>query len=1363
MSALSTRIANLTSEQRRAFEQRLRSAAAAVMRPSPDGDDANISYPEHRCLHEMVERQVGQSPDAVAVVFERERITYRELNDRANQLAHFLRASGVGPEVVVGVCVERSIEMVVGLLGILKAGGAYLPIDPEYPLERISFMARDGRIRLLLTQRELAERLDLDGEAPGLDVFTLDAGWGQVAAFPTTNPPNTVSPDNLAYVIYTSGSTGRPKGSMLHHRGICNRLAWMQHAYQLGAADAVLQKTSFSFDVSVWEFFWPLMTGARLVMARPGGHRDGAYLAEVIRRERVTVLHFVPSMLQAWLPERGVEECRSLRLVVCSGEALGAGLRRRVEERMDWVELENLYGPTEASVDVTRWSCRLGGEVKEVPIGRPIWNTQMYVLGRELELLPAGATGELYIGGVQLARGYAGRPDLTAERFIPHPYGTRGGERLYRTGDLGRYSKDGEIEYLGRVDEQVKIRGYRIELGEVEAALAAEERVRACVAVAREDESGHKRLVAYVVFENEVPETTTAALVRELRARLLKSLPEYMAPSAIIFMEQLPLTASGKVNRRALPAPDWSQLSRPLGYAPPRTAAEATLAGVWADVLGLERVGIRDNFFDLGGDSILSIQIVARAASAGLRLTPKQLFQHQTVEALARAAGAEGAGAEGAAAWAEQGEVTGPVALTPIQRRFFEQERARPEHFNQSVMLRLRADVRAVELREAVAALVRHHDALRLRFRRDEDGRWHQFNAAFDGGDGAASVFHEVDLGAVGEAERRAALEAAAGQAQRSLSLSDGPLLRALLVRRGEGEEPRLLLVIHHLAVDGVSWRILLEDLRSAYGQACGGRAVRLPAKTSSYQQWAALLAEYAAGGRAEAEARYWRGRAWASAGRLPRDREGGRNRRADARQAVVALSREQTGWLLQEAPAAYRTRIQELLLAALAAVLAEWAGGEAVAVELEGHGREEAVGGADVTRTVGWFTSVYPVLLRAGRGAGPGELIKGIKEQLSGVPEGGLAYGAWRYLGAEGEQVGPREAEAEVVFNYLGQLDQVLGGGAAGDERRAGAELFLGAAGEATGEGEDPEAERGWAHEINGAVAGGRLELRWSYSGEQYEAATVERLAGRYQAELIRLIEHCREEGAGGRTPSDFPLARLTQAEVDRLVGDGRAVEDIYPVTPMQQGLLFHALYAPAAGFYHQQVSCEMGGGFEAGLFVGAWREVMGRHAILRTGFVWEGVEEPLQVVYRDAEMPVGEYDWRGEGEAEQAGRWERLLAEDRERGFEPGRAPLMRLALARVGEGGYRLLWSHHHLLLDGWCLALVIKQVFSAYERLRGGGESGESAEDEGSRPYRDYIAWLRRQDLGQAEAYWRETLRGFQQPTLILERKRKGPRR
>ncbi|MFL5513040.1 MAG: amino acid adenylation domain-containing protein, partial [Gemmatimonadales bacterium] len=923
-------------------------------------NETAAEFARERCLQEWIEAQVERTPAAVALRFNEEEMSYAELNRRANQLAHYLRGSGVGPEVVVGICAQRSLELVIGLLGILKAGGAYLPLEPSYPRERLAFMLQEAGTRMLLTQAAVAERLELS--AAGLQSLCLDRDWQQLASLPATNLAPAASAENLAYVIYTSGSSGRPKGALLQHRGICNRLLWMQQAYELTGRDAVLQKTAYSFDVSVWEFFWPLMTGARLVLAQPEGQRDSSYLVALIRRERITVVHFVPSMLAAWLGEAGVEECRSLRLLVCSGEALGAELWQRVAERLSGVELENLYGPTEASVDVTRWSCR--GEMRrEVPIGRPIWNTELYVLGREQELLPVGVDGELYIGGVGLARGYLGRAELTAERFIPHPYSRVAGARLYRTGDLGRYLANGDISYVGRTDQQLKMRGFRIELGEVEAALRGAAGVRECVVVAHADEAGHKRLVAYVVAAGKV----AAASLRE---HLRVSLPEYMVPAAFVFLEQLPLTANGKLDRRALPAPDSAQLSQRLQFRPPRTAVEAELARLWAQVLGLERVGLDDNFFDLGGDSILSLQIIARAAALGLRLTAKQMFQQQTIAGLAQVVEVTAA-ATAQESWAEQGVVTGPVALTPIQHWFFAQQRLQPEHFNQAVLLRLSAAVRVSWLRRAVQALVTHHDALRLRFTVDDKGQWQQFNA------GVAEqlvVLHEVELGELSDAT--SALAAVAEQVQRSLSLREGRLLRAVLLRVGVAAEPRLLLVIHHLAVDGVSWRILLEDLQVGYAQAGRGERVQLPLKTSSYQQWAALLSEYAASERVAAECSS--AQPWGGAGRLPQDRAGGRNRRGDARQTVVALSKEQTGWLLQQAPAAYRTGIQELLLTALATVLAEWMGSEAVLLELEGHGREEQI--ADVTRTVGWFTTLYPVLLRVEPGGDTGTVIKSVK-----------------------------------------------------------------------------------------------------------------------------------------------------------------------------------------------------------------------------------------------------------------------------------------------------------------------------------------------------------------------------------------------
>ncbi|MDX6694480.1 MAG: hypothetical protein QOF02_2083 [Blastocatellia bacterium] len=590
-----------------------------------------VDYGPERSLHQLFEEQVERTPDAVALVFEDRSLTYGELNSRANQLARFLRHQGVGPESLVPLCVERSLNMVIGLLGVLKAGAAYLPLDPSYPPERLSFMLSDAQARLLLTESNLAAPL------PPADarLVLLDADWPLISQERADNCAATVNGQNLAYLIYTSGSTGQPKGAMISHEGLCNRLLWMQEQYRLDARDRVLQKTPFSFDVSGWEFFWPLITGAALVIAKPEGHKDSAYLVELINREQITTLHFVPSMLAVFLEEEGLARQSSLRRVVCSGEALSVELQERFFERVE-AELDNLYGPTEASIDVTYWRCAAEERQRSVPIGRPIANTEIYVLDDEMAPTPVGVAGELHIGGVGLGRGYWRRAKLTAEKFVPHPYSATGGERLYRSGDLAKYGSDGRIEYLGRLDYQVKVRGFRIELGEIEAALMEQSSVREAVVVAQEEATGGAaghRLVAYLVREQE----DEALDVSRLRATLKERLPEYMIPSAFVMLAEMPLSPNGKIDRRALPTPEQTEMRQRPAYMPPLTDAERTIAAVWQEVLKVEQVGVADNFFELGGHSLLMMQVFNKLrGSFEQEFTVIDLFRFPTVSALAQ-------------------------------------------------------------------------------------------------------------------------------------------------------------------------------------------------------------------------------------------------------------------------------------------------------------------------------------------------------------------------------------------------------------------------------------------------------------------------------------------------------------------------------------------------------------------------------------------------------------------------------------------------------------------------------------------------------------------------------------------------------
>ncbi len=589
-------------------------------------NETAVAYPTNLCLHFMIEDQVERTPDSVAVIFEREHLTYRELDRKANSLAHFLQQRGVGPDVLVGVCMERSLEMVISLLAILKAGGAYVPLDPTYPPDRLAYMLQDAQMPLLLTQERFKAALT------GTQIVCVDTEWSTIAQQPTDRPVSDVQPHNLAYMIYTSGSTGKPKGALNTHKGICNRLLWMQDAYSLQIGEGVMQKTPFSFDVSVWEFFWPLMVEARLVVARPEGHRDTAYLAQLIEEQHITTMHFVPSMLRLFLEERNVERCQSLKRVICSGEALPFEVQQHFFERLPATELHNLYGPTEAAVDVTYWQCERNGTRRIVPIGRPIANTDLYILDAFLNPVPIGVPGELYIGGTGLGRGYFHRPELTAERFIPHPFSNRADARLYKTGDLVRYLSDGNIEYLGRLDHQVKINGVRIELGEIEAALDSHPAVREVVVVAQESAGGNKTLVAYVSLHQE-----QTASVGELRDYIKAQLPVHMVPSAFMLLPALPLLPNGKINRNALPELGASEIMKESSFVAPTSMVQQQLILLWEELLEARPIGIQDNFFHLGGHSLLAARLLSRIQQVfGKKLALPTLFAEPTIEQLAR-------------------------------------------------------------------------------------------------------------------------------------------------------------------------------------------------------------------------------------------------------------------------------------------------------------------------------------------------------------------------------------------------------------------------------------------------------------------------------------------------------------------------------------------------------------------------------------------------------------------------------------------------------------------------------------------------------------------------------------------------------
>ena len=1051
-------------------------------------------------VHELIAQQAARTPDADAVTLAGNTLSHAELDRRANRLAHHLRGLGVGPGTLVGICTDRCLELAVAVLGVLKAGGAYVPLDPSYPPERLSFLLDDAAPRALLTLDHLRERTS----SYAGPVIALDTGWAAVAGEPGTPPPATAGPDDLAYVIYTSGSTGRPKGVRVSHRSLTGYTYAAIEAFGMVPGDRMLQFASPGFDVLVEELFPTWVAGAAVAMVPERLLAGGALLTKLIREERVTALELPTSYWHEWA--QTVADARDelpghLRLVIVGGE-------RVLPERLrDWqrcgVPLTHVFGLTETTVTTTTYRLPpdAGDDVLgNLPIGRPLANMTVHVLDDRMRPVPVGIRGELYIGGIGVADGYLDRPELTESRFVPDPFTP--GARLYRTGDIARVRHDRELEFIGRIDTQIKIRGHRIEPAEVEAALAQHPDVRELVVVAREDSPGDRRLVAYVVA---IPGARPDA--GDLRRFLEPRLPAAFIPSVFVPLDALPVTPHGKLDRAALPAPDGSRPELADAFVAPDNTAEATLAGIWADVIGIDRVGVHDNFFEVGGDSILGIQIVTRAAAAGLRLTPMDIFQHPTVAQLAaRAAAVDEPQAPGA-------PETGPFPLLPLQRWFFSQDLPAPQHWNMSAVLLVRAEYDEKLLRSALDVVLRRHAALRQRYRHDATGA--VSGLVVEAGEhGFPLEFH--DLSAAPDTTRAQRFAELANHLQTRLDLTGGPLARAALIRFGDGTADRLVVTAHHLVIDAVSLRILIGDFVAVCEALRTGEPVaELPA-TTSFIGWARWMESYASGGEPDAQIEHWRAVLEAPAAPLPR--EPGRNVAADAELCTTVLDAEHTDALLRSAPAAFRARMDELLVAGLATALTRWSGDAVHLVELEGHGRQDAPG-VDLSRTVGWFTTVYPVLLDGADSDDPAAVIKRTKEHLRAVPAGGLGYLALRQRGA----LPAPAVEPEVAFSYFGQLDRVLG-----------ADAPLTPASESPGRTEDPGNPRPHLLEISGEVRDGQLRLACRYARTMHRREQIQELLDEYAAALIAMVEQARDDGGQGLTPSDFPRARLSQATLD-------------------------------------------------------------------------------------------------------------------------------------------------------------------------------------------------------------------------------------
>jgi len=1064
------------------------------------------NYPTTQCIHHHFEAQAQRNPNQIAAVSEAGKLTYCELNTRANQLAHYLQSCGVAPDVPVALYAERSLALFMGLLGILKAGGAYVPLDPGLPQEGLRFRLQDAGAPVIVTQDSLVRDL------PALEaqVLCLDTDWETIATAPTHPPTSSVTPKHLAYLLYTSGSTGQPKGVAVEHRQLDNYRHAIAERLDLQSERHFALVSTVAADLSNTAIFPALCGGGCLHIIPREQASNPTALANYGAEHPIDCLKIVPSHLKALLASPQFHHFLPRERLILGGEAVDPQLVAQVQQQVPDCQIFNHYGPTETTVGVVAGQL-LGQETTEMaPLGHPLGNIQVYLLDADLHPVPIGVPGELYVGGAQVTRGYWNRPALTAKSFIPDPFSTTAGSRLYRTGDWGYYLSDGTLQFIGRRDRQMKWHGFRLELGEIEAVIQQEPTVQTAAVRAWESEQGQSQVVAYVVLQADQTVNENA-----LRQFLQPRLPDYMIPTTFVPLRALPLTANGKIDYQALPAPAETATRLQQDNTPPRNSVEQHLVDIWRQVLGLEQVGIYDNFFALGGDSILSIRAIAKATQVGWKLTPAQLFQYQTIAQLATVVEAT------TGSLANQGIVTGSLPLTPIQQWFFEQNLSEPHHWNQAVLLQAQEPLNFDLIQSAIAQLLQHHDALRLRFEPTAEG-WKQWNA-----DVAETVpCWQLDLSALPEAQQNSAIATTATQLHQSLNLTEGPLLRVTRLILGPEKRDRLLIIIHHLAVDGVSWRILLEDLQTLYQQLSDGKTVELPPKTTAFKDWSEQLQAHAPSCQQELD--YWLTTLQGPVANLPIDYDNGANTVASADRVSTTLSVEETQTLLQEIPATDRTQIDEILLTALVQSLVTWTDSSALLLDLEGHGRESFSEALDISRTVGWFTTIFPVQLSVDPQSSAIEALKAIKEQLRQIPQQGMGYGLLRYLSDDSAIRQQLQAlpQPEMRFNYLGQFDPAL----------SDSSLFS-LAPESSGQARSPRAKRPYLLDITGWVAQQQLQLDWSYSRAVHDRQTMEQLADGFLKALRSLIAESKSAEGGADTPSDFPKANINQADLDKLL----------------------------------------------------------------------------------------------------------------------------------------------------------------------------------------------------------------------------------
>ncbi|WP_046227795.1 non-ribosomal peptide synthetase [Paenibacillus dauci] len=1282
-------------------------------------------YPQNSTISELFEKAVKDSETLPALIAGSSHCSYGELNEKSNQIAWSLRKKGIGQGDIVPIICDTDINSIISMVGVLKAGAAYLPIDKHYPVSRIQYVIEDSRAALVIGDQIWALGVGLNIKS----VEIMDITAPEVSLASIKNMESSHTSGDTAYVIYTSGTTGNPKGVCISHRSLA-KMVINNNFIKISSGHSLMQAGSLSFDASVQQIWLALLHTVPLHLISKQTLLDTDELAAYMRRQQITHL-VLPTTFFNQFSQAQPEAFEKVKCIIAGGDVISSRQVNHLLEKFPKLEIINGYGPTENTVISTSFHMKGSwDEQQSIPIGKPVSNSTAYVMDHNHQLLPIGIPGELLLGGDGLASGYWNKPELTAEKFIAHPY--MDGERLYKTGDMVRWLPDGNLEFLGRIDRQVKIRGYRVEIAEIEKRLGNLKGVKEAVVVAVPDASGDNALYGYIVEHND-----SQLSISDLRTKLEQELPEYMIPTHMQLLDRLPLTPNGKIDTRALPKPEFHSIAK--DYVSPETNTERTIADVWQEILGRDKIGVTDSFFNTGGDSIKAIQIVSRLRQHHIKISVKDIMQQKTIKKIALQASIQKSNISQAA-------VEGSICWTPVLKEFINNNsQAAFKQFNQSYMFHSAHNLDKVAVEQALKALVIHHDALRLAILPQHDltdglnasSTLRLYNRSVSVKEHVLFKVDYFDLSNTVHIEQEIIKEA--DKLQADTDPYNGAMLRAGIFRTNAGDY--LLLIIHHVAVDGVSWRILLEDFKVSYRNAQLGKEEDLPARTASFQNWAAYLNQYAQSAKLHTETRYWK-----SVVKQIKEIQQPKTttRQKDLASLIMTLDEQTTLSLLTDSHKPYGTEVNDLLLAALGRAYHMWTGQDKMSLILEGHGREELgwneIQPLEINRTVGWFTSVYPVVLNIGDKE-PAMIIKQTKETLRRIPNKGIGYGIIRYLTDYANQK-EYEVNVPISFNYMGQFDQE-------DQ-----ENWLSHCDFAKGTEFHPEMTFGQNIQINGKVQQGRLKLMLEYNRNIYTDEIIAEFCTMLKQSFEQIVYCTTHTDIVERTPSDYGINEYSieehaeiMREVVALHGESTEVESIHFLTPMQEGIFYTYLKNNATTAYVIQTPIQLSGTINHSLLEKSFSILLDRHAVLRTMFL-DHWKHSCQIVLKRPAATISFACFMDCLDQE-----EKLTSYKQkciEKGFELRTDLLMNLHLIRLQETKYILLINVHHIIMDGWSIALIMNELLSIYDKL-----SNDQAVYLSEVPdYREYLGWLHRQDTSAGIAYWESYLQGYHTPARLL---------